>query len=310
MRIYLIIVTVLAAFLLQSCGEKAPDRASVDFEGLQITLQVPDGVTHQPLSELLVDLQQELTGHRGLDPRNSESSITQLNLEANSKSVPFSTEAFDFILQIMSLGRSTEGLIDLRSGGLAELWSDVAHPPAPAQLDSCVAYLQRSGFISASSSFLIYGPEAKWDTTPLLPAWYGSLARTWLQQRLPQGLLQIGPLYLTIGEPSNYTIPLPPTSNAAENRSITLTQGCLAICNSVNSACTIVNPLTGNPAVLNRTSVVRNQDPLSALGMALAALLQSPEETQVMWTTAEMEGLIVAADGTVTGSADLMTQLQ
>jgi hypothetical protein len=310
MRLYLIYAVLTVAILLQGCGEKAPEEASLDFNGIQITLQVPDGVTHQPLPKLLTDLEQELESYQMLDPANEDGLIAQLNREANNKSVSFEKEAFDFILQIMSLGRQTEGLIDLRTGTLASLWFNADSEPDPVLLDSALVHMQSCGFISASSSFLIYGPEATWDTTPLLTAWYAMHAHSWIAARLPQGLLRVGPLYMTIGDPAEYSVELPGRSENEAGRNIIHKQGCLAVLSASAAGYPLVNPLTGQLAAVDRISIVSNQDPLTAQGMALAGLLQSAEAAQLQFEATAIEGLILMDDGSQQGSPELAARLQ
>ncbi len=310
MRLYLIYAVLTIAILLQGCGQKAPEEASLDFNGIQITLQIPDGVTHQPLDKLMSGLKQELMRRQVMDPANEDGLIAELNRVANDKSVSFDKEAFDFILEIMNLGRTTEGLIDLRTGALASLWLNADSEPDPVRLDSALVHIQSCGFISASSSFLIYGPEAAWDVTPLLPAWYANHAHTWLEARLSQGLLQVGPLYMTIGIPTEYRVELPGRNENEENHSITHEQGCLAVLYAAGGGYPLVNPLTGQLAATDRISIVRNQDPLTAHGMALAGLLQPAEAAQLQYEAAAVEGLILMDDGSHRGSPELAARLK
>jgi hypothetical protein len=310
MRLYLIYALLTIAILIQGCGQKAPEEASVDFNGIQISLQVPDGVTHQPLANLLTDLIQELEGHLMLDPADERSLIAQLNGAANDKSVSFEKETFDFILQIMNLGRQTEGLIDLRSGSVASLWADVNSAPDAAVLDSALVHMQSCGFISASSSFLIYGPEATWDTAPMLPAWYAMYAQNWIASRLSQGLLQVGPLHMIIGAPAEYRVELPVRTESIEKRYMTHTDGCLAVLSFYRGDYPLVNALTGQLAASDRISIVHNQDPLTAHGMAIAGLLQSAKAAQIQFEANAIEGLILMDDGSSLGSPDVAARLQ
>ncbi len=310
MRKHLVSLLILTGLLLQFCSDKAPLKVVTELNGIPLALTVPPGSDPPPLRPLLDELEKMLSGRRELDPDYANGLIAELNREANTKSVQFDDAAYDFILQVMALGRSTAGLIDLRTGALTALWQDAGEAgPDPAVLDSTLVWMQRSGFISASKSFLIYGPAADWNTTPLLPAWYADLAYKWLQGRLPQGLLRVGPVYMAIGELSDYQIAVELPCDTAAVKHYAFNNRCLAI-GAAASQQQLVNPLTGQPAADCITSFVEDTNPVTALGMALAAELQPPVEAQAMLAAAEVSGAIIDGDGTITGSPELAARLQ
>jgi len=313
----------MVLLLLWGCSGSQTGSAETKWQGLTLRLNL---VTNDPgsASKLLDQIVERLASDDQLNAENPAAAISRLNREDNNKSVGFSAEAYDFLLNILSLGRTTRGLIELQRAPLRRIWNlpkGVTQEPNPADIDSALAQCRRSGFISASNSFLVYGPAATWDLTPFQAAWYLELATEVLRDKKQNALLQVGPLYRVIrsgdAPEQSWPVKIPEPCNAAgSGRQMRISKGTLAVVPCENfrvgetEYCQFVNPLTGRPGTSCITAVVQGDKAVDCLGLAVASLLQPPEKAlEMVEQSAGVSAILLHPDGEAEGAEQLIKLL-